>query len=457
LSEKNSLSKSGDPANEVKDSAAPPNKPPDTKGLDFSNPLPLEGVSKKPFPFSEKTEYRLHISKNAYDGILSHSKENTKVELCGVLVGYLGKDQLGAYLIVEDYIRGEGADNRGAQVTFTHLTWDHIHSEMEKKHVGKKIVGWYHTHPGFGIFLSSMDKFIHDYFFNQAFQVALVVDPLKGNEGIFAWVGGSIAPLSRAWIGDSEAILTMGTVTSATGEFESEIPTIQKPEKTKGSMILSNDDSLLPSGNQWSSVFLLLAMFLLGMVVAGLFFRFSIRESFQDAARTEMREALTLLAVSDVAKADYEGIGRIFANLEMAIVSRASGTGSLQPADLIRLQQEITEGKKSLNELASGAFQKSEKIRSYLTNRAGEPLTFNERLLQLQDSLKKVRILVGMNLMENIRRIRKQQEETGDDPRYQAMAREILAQTLEICPELETQCRMEYPQLFQFSAGVASQ
>jgi len=77
LSEKNSLSKSGDPANEVKDSAAPPNKPPDTKGLDFSNPLPLEGVSKKPFPFSEKTEYRLHISKNAYDGILSHSKENT--------------------------------------------------------------------------------------------------------------------------------------------------------------------------------------------------------------------------------------------------------------------------------------------------------------------------------------------------------------------------------------------
>jgi proteasome lid subunit RPN8/RPN11 len=49
------------------------------------------------------------------------------------------------------------------------------------------IVGWYHTHPGFGIFLSGMDQFIHQNFFIQLWHVALVLDPVARRSGFFCW------------------------------------------------------------------------------------------------------------------------------------------------------------------------------------------------------------------------------------------------------------------------------
>ena len=54
------------------------------------------------------------------------------------------------------------------------------------------MVGWYHSHPRFGIFLSQYDVFIHSNFFAEQWQVAYVVDPVSGNSGIFGWENGEI-------------------------------------------------------------------------------------------------------------------------------------------------------------------------------------------------------------------------------------------------------------------------
>ena len=48
-----------------------------------------------------------------------------------------------------------------------------------------RIVGWYHTHPDFGIFLSDYDVFIHQHFFSGPGQIALVIDPVRKLEGVF--------------------------------------------------------------------------------------------------------------------------------------------------------------------------------------------------------------------------------------------------------------------------------
>ena len=55
------------------------------------------------------------------------------------------------------------------------------------------IVGWYHTHPSFGIFLSHHDLFIHQHFFAQPLQVAYVVDPINQTRGFFQWHDGGLA------------------------------------------------------------------------------------------------------------------------------------------------------------------------------------------------------------------------------------------------------------------------
>ena len=69
-----------------------------------------------------------------------------------------------------------------------------------------KIVGWYHSHPGFGVFLSEHDLFIQQNFFSNPQQVAWVYDPHTDEEGCFGWIGGNIEKLSAIRVGYSQAV-----------------------------------------------------------------------------------------------------------------------------------------------------------------------------------------------------------------------------------------------------------
>lgn len=64
------------------------------------------------------------------------------------------------------------------------------------------IVGWIHTHPDFGIFLSEYDKFIHQNFFNEDYQVAYVVDPIQKIEGFYFWIDEKIEKCKGFYIYD---------------------------------------------------------------------------------------------------------------------------------------------------------------------------------------------------------------------------------------------------------------
>jgi proteasome lid subunit RPN8/RPN11 len=104
-------------------------------------------------------------------------------EICGVLIG---KEKDGT-TYVNACIGGEKAAERGASVTFTQDTWEHIYEIKDKKFPDDAMVGWYHTHPGFGIFLSGYDLFIQKNFFSAPHQIAWVFDPQSGEEGCFGW------------------------------------------------------------------------------------------------------------------------------------------------------------------------------------------------------------------------------------------------------------------------------
>jgi proteasome lid subunit RPN8/RPN11 len=136
------------------------------------------------------------------DEIRDHAESAAQVEVCGVLVGSVYENSTGAFAYVEGSIRGTYAAGRSAQVTFTAETWQHIDREMDDKFPGRKIVGWYHTHPGFGIFLSEMDLFIQRHFFNARWQGAFVYDPQSKERGLFGWSGGEI--IRQSFVVDSE-------------------------------------------------------------------------------------------------------------------------------------------------------------------------------------------------------------------------------------------------------------
>ncbi|HET7501239.1 MAG TPA: Mov34/MPN/PAD-1 family protein [Kofleriaceae bacterium] len=151
-----------------------------------------------------KQEFRVFLSEAAFDRAVARGDSDTTREIGGVLVGEVLRDDAGPYLRIESTIDALHAEEKGAELTFTHATWDHIHKEMDEKHQNKRVVGWYHTHPGFGVFLSDRDQFIHKSFFNLPFQVAFVYDPKSHEHGVFTWHDNEVWRARRYWIGPRE-------------------------------------------------------------------------------------------------------------------------------------------------------------------------------------------------------------------------------------------------------------
>jgi proteasome lid subunit RPN8/RPN11 len=137
-----------------------------------------------------KSGFQVIFRKTVLDDIRTHGESSIEVEVCGVLVGSVYHDAAGPYCYVAANIRGNYASGRNAQVTFTSETWTHIHDTMDKQYPDQRIVGWYHTHPGFGIFLSEMDLFIQQHFFSEPWQIAYVYDPKGKDRGSFVWHKG---------------------------------------------------------------------------------------------------------------------------------------------------------------------------------------------------------------------------------------------------------------------------
>jgi proteasome lid subunit RPN8/RPN11 len=145
--------------------------------------------------------------------IRQHARSSMKAEVCGVLIGSTDDERT----VVDACIHGVNAAQGGAHVTFTQDTWEHIYKIKDKDYPDDKIVGWYHSHPGFGVFLSEHDLFIQENFFSSPRQVAWVYDPHTDEEGCFGWVSGKIEKLSGVRFGYLQGV-TPGEGSSANAE-----------------------------------------------------------------------------------------------------------------------------------------------------------------------------------------------------------------------------------------------
>jgi proteasome lid subunit RPN8/RPN11 len=177
-------------------SATPPSPLPDVRQLRDAN-LPAAA-----FPGGVQQAFRIFLSPEIHERVWQHGREHPAVEVCGVLVGRWGQDAGGPFVVVSESLRGEAATTKFAEVTFTHETWAKINQEMDTRLSHLAIVGWYHTHPDFGVFLSDRDVFIHQHFFANPGQLAYVVDPVRQLEGMFVWREGKPALAAHYWVGD---------------------------------------------------------------------------------------------------------------------------------------------------------------------------------------------------------------------------------------------------------------
>ncbi len=113
-------------------------------------------------------------------------------ETGGLLLGRVYRERGVDLVRVTDILPARHTDSGPVWLTFTCDTWlDLIHRHAACP--DKATVGWYHSHPGLGVFLSGSDRFIHKSFFgDQPWYIALVLDPLSGEHGVFVWNGTEI-------------------------------------------------------------------------------------------------------------------------------------------------------------------------------------------------------------------------------------------------------------------------
>ena len=137
-------------------------------------------------------EPQIRIDSNVTRRIRQHARAHLKTEVCGVLIG----ESSDGIIDVRASIEALNAAQAGTHVTFTQDAWEEIYKVKDDLYPDARIVGWYHSHPGFGIFLSEHDLFIQENFFSSPGQVAWVYDPHSDDEGCFGWVAGKVARLT---------------------------------------------------------------------------------------------------------------------------------------------------------------------------------------------------------------------------------------------------------------------
>lgn len=123
-------------------------------------------------------------------------------EVYGLLWGLFGQSSAPTRYDVEifDFEPVELLDNSPVNAVVSYDAIQRATRILEARNGGEGMVlGWYHTHPGWGVFFSEEDfKLTHNAFFGKPWQVGLVIDPKAGVAGYFVWEGPGRLDCSRA-------------------------------------------------------------------------------------------------------------------------------------------------------------------------------------------------------------------------------------------------------------------
>jgi proteasome lid subunit RPN8/RPN11 len=134
-----------------------------------------------------KPQLEVFVSQAAYLRICAHAGSDLDNEVGGWLVGKhcIDHETNQRFIVIDTVLPGEHTEQGPAHMTFTGDSQIAMHNHLENNLPGKVLLGWYHTHPRMGVFLSKWDIWLHQNFFPEKWQVALVVEPHSSTGGFF--------------------------------------------------------------------------------------------------------------------------------------------------------------------------------------------------------------------------------------------------------------------------------
>jgi proteasome lid subunit RPN8/RPN11 len=147
------------------------------------------------------------VSSSVFAELSEYCRSDMDNEVGGGLAGrwHIDARTEEQFVLVEGILPASFTRQGSAFLTFTQDTLVAMNEDLEKRFPERQIVGWYHTHPRMGVFLSHYDVWLHNHFFPEPWQVALVIEPHTSVGGFFIrQEGGHLDP--RLYFGFSEIL-----------------------------------------------------------------------------------------------------------------------------------------------------------------------------------------------------------------------------------------------------------
>lgn len=142
---------------------------------------------------------QVYISKCAEARMRNHalSARGDKKEVMGFLLGDIRTWKGTTYVVARDIVTTD-LNATNVSVRFDRAGFEKLFASLDDSGFDYVIVGWYHSHPGHGCFMSKTDINTQNTMFNNPWNFAIVVDPVNFDVGAFALRDGKITEISFA-------------------------------------------------------------------------------------------------------------------------------------------------------------------------------------------------------------------------------------------------------------------
>ncbi len=132
-------------------------------------------------------QVRIVLTQSALRQVEGHAYQVLDAELGGVLLGKVERHDVANFVLVKEILPVHSDDYGPVHFKFSADSWAILHKEKAERFPNLDIVGWYHTHPGLGVFYSSDDVIVHSAAFVLPWHVGLVIDPVHREGCFFGW------------------------------------------------------------------------------------------------------------------------------------------------------------------------------------------------------------------------------------------------------------------------------
>jgi proteasome lid subunit RPN8/RPN11 len=140
----------------------------------------LRPASREGYDERRAQGYELYVSKVAEEKMRNHAlgRISDRLEVMGLMLGSIHRHEGTTYALVRD-VATTDLEASSVYVRFSRGGWEQLFSSLDDCGFNYVIVGWYHSHPGHGCFMSPTDVDTQRGIFNQPYHSAIVVDPIN--------------------------------------------------------------------------------------------------------------------------------------------------------------------------------------------------------------------------------------------------------------------------------------